>query len=78
VLKTMPKQDEGSREQGRWMSVNEAAKALGISAPRVYQLIGEGMIPGVYRTGKRTIRIDRKELCEWLESRRQVSKFSKP
>jgi excisionase family DNA binding protein len=70
VLKTMPKRKRDEADS-RWLTVAEAADALGISAPRVYQLIGEGVIPGVYRTGKRTIRIDRDELHEWIESRRQ-------
>lgn len=59
-----------SRER-KWLTVSEAAKHLGLSAPRVYQLIGEGMIPGVYRTGKRSLRIDHEEFSRWLESRRE-------
>jgi excisionase family DNA binding protein len=56
-----------------WMTVAEVADELGLSTPRVYQLISENIVPGVYRTGKRTLRIDRREFSEWLESRR-VSK----
>jgi excisionase family DNA binding protein len=53
-----------------WMTVKEVAHELGISSPRVYQLIAENEIPGVYRTGKRTLRVDRAEFFEWLETRR--------
>jgi excisionase family DNA binding protein len=54
----------------KWLTVKAVAHELGLSAPRVYQLIEEGEIPGVYRTGKRSLRIDRWEFSEWLESRR--------
>jgi excisionase family DNA binding protein len=53
-----------------WLTVREAAKKMGLSAPRVYQLIDEGEVPGVYRTGKRSLRIDQDEFTHWLESRR--------
>jgi len=53
-----------------WLTVREVAEELGLSAPRVYQLIGENALPGVYRTGKRTLRVDRAEFFEWLETRR--------
>ena len=53
-----------------WMTVREVAEELGLSTPRVYQLVGENVVPGVYRTGKRSLRIDRREFSEWLESRR--------
>jgi len=52
------------------MTVKEVAEALGISAPRVYQLIEEGELPGVYRVGKRSLRVDGAELEVWLETRR--------
>ena len=53
-----------------WMTVKEVADELGLSTPRVYQLIDENVLPGVYRTGKRTLRVDRAEFFEWLETRR--------
>ena len=52
-----------------WTTVEEVADELGLSTPRVYQLVGENVLPGVYRTGKRTLRVDRTEFFEWLETR---------
>jgi excisionase family DNA binding protein len=57
-------------EAREWLTVKAVAHELRLSAPRVYQLIEEGEIPGVFRTGKRSLRIERREFYEWLESRR--------
>jgi excisionase family DNA binding protein len=64
----------GRSEPKQWLKVGEAAKHLGLSEPRVYQMIGEGMIPGVYRTGKRSLRIDHLVFIEWLESRKETGR----
>jgi excisionase family DNA binding protein len=64
----------GKSEPRKWLKVGEVAVHLDLSEPRVYQMIAEGEIPGVYRTGKRSLRIDHLVFIEWLESRKETGR----
>ena len=57
-------------ELDRWITVPEAARRLGLTPGRVYQMVREDEIPGAFRVGKRALRIDRAEFDAWLEERR--------
>ena len=61
-------------EPDRWITVPEAARRLGLTPGRVYQMIREGALPCAFQTGKRALRIDREEFAAWLEERRVVSR----
>jgi excisionase family DNA binding protein len=51
-----------------WLSVQEAARALGVVSRTVYGLINAGELPG-HRIG-RVIRVRREDLDRYLESAR--------
>ena len=53
-------------------TVSEAAKALGISKPTMYDLVHKGAIPSI--TMGRKILISRKALSDWLENGGQHGK----
>jgi excisionase family DNA binding protein len=57
-----------------WLTVPEAAAELRIPRSRCYELIQQGSLPAV-RIGERSIRVNRKELEQFLlETRRVVTR----
>jgi excisionase family DNA binding protein len=57
-----------------WLTVPEAARELRIPRTRCYDLIARGELPAV-RIGERSIRVNRRELVEFLlEDRRVVAR----
>jgi excisionase family DNA binding protein len=54
-----------------WLRVPEAADLLGIPRSRCYELIQRGELPAV-RIGERSIRVNRRQLEEFLLESRQV------
>lgn len=54
-----------------WLRVPEAADLLGIPRSRCYELIQRGELPAV-RIGERSIRINRRQLEQFLLESRQV------
>jgi excisionase family DNA binding protein len=62
-----------SGEKG-WLTVPEAAEVLRIPRTRCYELIQRGELPAV-RIGERSIRVNRRELEQFLlENRRVVAR----
>ncbi len=59
------------REREDWMKVPEAAEWLGIPRSRAYDLVSRGEIPAV-RLGQRSIRVNRRDLEEFLRRERPV------
>jgi excisionase family DNA binding protein len=59
------------REQ-LWLKVPEVAAELRIPRSRCYELIQQGLLPAV-RVGDRSIRVNRKEMEQFLETRRVVT-----
>jgi excisionase family DNA binding protein len=60
------------REEPReWLRVPEAADLLGIPRSRCYELIQRGELPAV-RIGERSIRVNRRQLEQFLFESRQV------
>ncbi len=59
------------REREDWMKVPEAAEWLGIPRFRAYDLVSRGEIP-VVRLGQRSIRVNRRDLEEFLRRERPV------
>jgi excisionase family DNA binding protein len=55
-----------------WLRVPEAADLLGIPRSRCYELIQRGELPAV-RIGERSIRVNRRQLEEFLLETRQVA-----
>ncbi len=51
-----------------YLKVPEVAEVLRIARSRAYELVGSGEIPSI-RIG-RSVRVSRRELDRWLESRR--------
>lgn len=49
-----------------WMTLKEMQKLLNIGATKAYELVSSGTIPGVIKIG-RAIRINRRELDDWLK-----------
>ncbi len=49
------------------LSVREASEMIGISRPKIYELIRKGDFPA-FKVGKRTL-INKKMLQEWIDSR---------
>jgi excisionase family DNA binding protein len=62
-----PKVDERS-----WLTVPEAAEELRIPRSRCYELIQRGELPAV-RIGERSIRVNRRELENFLLENRRVA-----
>ena len=57
----------------QWLKVPEAAELLGLPKTRAYELIQQGELPAV-RIGERSIRVNRRQLEEFLlEDRRVVA-----
>jgi excisionase family DNA binding protein len=54
-----------------WLKVPEAAELLGLPKTRTYELIQQGELPAV-RIGERSIRVNRRQLEEFLLESRQV------
>lgn len=59
-------------EQHRWLTVPEAAQELQIPRTRAYMLIANGHLPAV-RIGKKSIRVNRRELERFLLETRRVA-----
>ncbi|WP_273846405.1 helix-turn-helix domain-containing protein [Rubrobacter calidifluminis] len=60
-----------TREKQRdWLTVKEVAEELHIPRTRAYELISRGELPAV-RIGERSIRVNRRELEEFLLSERR-------
>lgn len=55
-------------EKQEWLKVPEVANELRIARGRAYELVASGEIPSV-RIG-RSVRVNRRELEEWLEGQR--------
>ncbi len=57
-----------------WLKVPEVAELLGMTRTRAYELVAAGELPAA-RIGKRSIRVNRRELERFLlKDRRIVSK----
>jgi excisionase family DNA binding protein len=54
-----------------WLTVPEVAQELRIPRSRAYELIQRGDLPAV-RVGERSIRVNRRQLEEFLLKRRQI------
>lgn len=54
-----------------WLTVAEAAAELQIPRTRAYALIQSGDLPAV-RVGEKSLRINRRELAEFLTSERRA------
>lgn len=52
----------------RWYRVKDVARILEVTPQRVSQMAKDGILPH-YRIGK-TVKIDREEFGNWLQSRR--------
>lgn len=63
---------ENTREYtGDWLTVAEAAEELQIPKTRAYMLIQSGDLPAV-RVGEKSLRVNRRELEEFLTSERRA------
>jgi excisionase family DNA binding protein len=62
---------EAKGNTGDWLTVREAAGELRIPLTRAYMLIQSGDLPAV-RIGERSIRVNRRELEEFLLRERRV------
>lgn len=60
-----------TREDENWLTVKQAARELQIPLTRCYALIAGGEIPAV-RVGEKSIRVNRRELEEFLLRERRV------
>src|SRR3989304_998483 len=56
-----------------WMSVDEAAKYLGISTSNLYSQLQQGRVPGT-KLGK-VWRFNRADLDAWMRSKKPVEEF---
>ncbi len=56
-------------EQHEYLKVAEVARIIRVARSRAYELVAEGEIPSI-RIG-RSVRVNRRELDEWLEGQRQ-------
>lgn len=54
-----------------WMRVPDAAKYFSIPRSRMYELIQNGELPAV-RIGERSIRVNRREVEEFLTANRRI------
>jgi excisionase family DNA binding protein len=62
---------EAEGHTGDWLTVRETAEELRIPLTRAYMLIQSGDLPAV-RIGERSIRVNRRELEEFLLRERRV------
>jgi excisionase family DNA binding protein len=60
-------------KQSEWLSLKDVQQLLGIGRTKAYQLVGTGEVPAV-RIG-RCIRINRRELDEWLHRQRYLNGY---
>lgn len=58
--------------QSEWMTVREVAELLKLPWTRAYELIQAGELPAA-RLGERSIRVNRRELEQFLLQNRRVS-----
>lgn len=63
---------DASTAQRGWLTVPETAVELGIPRSRCYELIQRGELPAV-RIGKRSIRVNHRELERFLLETRRVA-----
>jgi excisionase family DNA binding protein len=59
------------KERRDWLKVPEAARYFGIPRSRMYDLIQKGELPAV-RIGERSIRVNRREVEEFLTANRRI------
>ncbi len=59
------------REQQVWMKVPEAAEHFRLPRSRMYDLIQRGELPAV-KISERSIRVDRKEVEQFLKENRRI------
>ena len=52
--------------QKKLLPIPEVAQVLDVPAPRVYDLVRQGILPGVVRLG-RQIKVDQDQLWEFIE-----------
>ena len=57
-----------SNTHNQWLSLKDVERLLGIGRTKAYELVATGELPAV-RIG-RCIRVNRRELDEWLEAQR--------
>ncbi len=62
---------EAKAHEKEWMKVPEAAELLGVPRSRMYDLVSRGEVPAV-RIGERSIRVNRRDLEEFLRRERPV------
>ncbi|MDQ3506931.1 MAG: helix-turn-helix domain-containing protein [Actinomycetota bacterium] len=62
---------ETKAREKEWMKVPEAAELLGVTRSRMYDLVSRGEVPAV-RIGERSIRVNRRDLEEFLRRERPV------
>ena len=60
-------------KQSEWLSLKDVQQLLGIGRTKAYELVGTGELPTV-RIG-RCIRINRRELDEWLHRQRYLNGY---
>jgi excisionase family DNA binding protein len=60
-------------KQSEWLSLKDVQQLLGIGRTKAYELVGTGELPAV-RIG-RCIRINRRELDEWLHRQRYLNGY---
>ena len=71
------RREKAKSNQGQpWITVADAAGELGIPLTRCYELIGRGELPAV-RIGERSIRVNRRELEEYLLNNCRVAPATK-
>jgi len=61
-------EDVSSNTHNQWLSLKDVERLLGIGRTKAYELVATGELPAV-RIG-RCIRVNRRELDEWLEAQR--------
>jgi len=52
---------------GEVVTVPEAARMLRVGTTKAWQLAREGRLPGAFRIGERSVRVNVAELRRWLE-----------
>jgi excisionase family DNA binding protein len=60
-------------KHSEWLSLKDVQQLLGIGRTKTYELVGTGELPAV-RIG-RCIRINRRELDEWLHRQRYLNGY---
>lgn len=63
------------KKKEEFISVKEAALQLGVSPPTVRMLIKSRILLGI-RIGKRTIKVDRQTLEDYLEKQRKETAYA--